>query len=628
MLLTWTVVVALAMAVRAMSPRSYPPSLLRDGLSTRAGGPSIPDDIVFRDMWMALSDLQETYFERWLGTWPDGIDWTRAVMGTHVAATLRTISDELRLSEPTQDAGCVTRKEDVVGGYFADVIAYYFAEDTFAIRNQAYDDMLWVVLAWLESIRFIDEHSRVVASGSSCSTESGAWPGAETWYGSRWIPAFAHRARIFWELAAKGWDTKLCGGGMIWNPRLMPYKNAITNQLFISASISMYLHFPGDTNSSPFSAGVGSALAGGVGTADWPPHDPIYGKAARDAHDWLASSNMTNAQGLYADGFHVSGQSTGSNNTRCDDRDEMVYTYNQGVLLSGLMGLYRATGQERYLREGHTLIRNVISATGYDLEQDKPVDPIHPDRVPPWRGLGRVGVLEEACDASGTCSQDAQTFKGIWMHHFAAFCAPAALRFTGSDSLGSQRPQPHGEAGAGAGAGTIRARHERECRRYIPWLRHNVRAATGTRDENGLFGMWWTAGLLTLTSGEAIEAAGDLHPLPPGGDGGEVVDYRNTGVPLDPKWTRAAGDGWSPAVPVPDAKRTGQAPLGHGQGVVVGGGSGSGEVKRAGSEKRAEALEESGAYDPNLRGRGRTVETQGGGLAVLRALWVVSRLEG
>ncbi len=30
--------------------------------------------------------------------------------------------------------------------------------------------------------------------------------------------------------------------------------------------------------------------------------------------------------------------------------------------------------------------------------------------------------------------------------------------------------------------------------------------------------------------------------------------------------------------------------------------------------------------DPNNRGRGRTVETQGGGLAVLRALWEVGRL--
>ncbi|KAL2157147.1 hypothetical protein VTH06DRAFT_6368 [Thermothelomyces fergusii] len=238
MLLTRTAVVALAAAVCAAPTRPSPPSLLpKDGLGRRAGSPSMPDDVVFRDMWMALSDLQETYFERWLGTWPDGIDWTRAVMGTHVAATLRTISDELRLGEPNGDAGCGGRKEEVIGGYFADVIAYYFAEDTFAIRNEAYDDMLWVVLAWLESIQFVEEHGRAVAT--SCSTEPGAWPGAETWYGSRWIPAFAHRARIFWELAARGWDTKLCGGGMIWNPRLMPYKNAITNQLFISASVGM-----------------------------------------------------------------------------------------------------------------------------------------------------------------------------------------------------------------------------------------------------------------------------------------------------------------------------------------------------------------------------------------------------
>ena len=40
---------------------------------------------------------------------------------------------------------------------------------------------------------------------------------------------------------------------MSWNPYLEPYKNAITNELFISASIGMYLYFPGDDNDSPFS---------------------------------------------------------------------------------------------------------------------------------------------------------------------------------------------------------------------------------------------------------------------------------------------------------------------------------------------------------------------------------------
>ncbi len=600
-MLGWTVVVASAMAVSAASPWSTLPLQPKD-TSRNDARTALPDSDVFHDMFMALSDMQDAYFQRWLGTWPEGIDWTRAVMNTHVAATLRTISDELDLARPNQPTECATRKQEVIAGYFADVIAYYFGEDAFALRNQAYDDMLWVVLGWLESIRFVDEHGRLLSSVASARPDSTA--GAETWYGSRWMPAFAHRARIFWELAAKGWDTTLCGGGMLWNPRLMPYKNAVTNQLFISASIGMYLHFPGDANPSPFNATAPPARA-----AEWRAHDPIFGRAAQEAHRWLAASNMTNLQGLYADGFHVSGHPTGSNNTKCDTRDEMVYTYNQGVILSGLLGLFQATGRESYLHEGHLLIQNVIRATGYDLRRDAPIDEVSATRLPPWRGLGRAGVLEEACDVRGTCSQDGQTFKGIWMHHFASFCAADAL-----DSIPvryADNTRMPGEVLA-----RIRERHADGCRRYLPWLRRNARAAMGTRDGKGLYGMWWTAGLFEIARAQVEGVGEEVVLTPPEEEGEEVVDYRNEGVPYNQVWMKIADlpKGGSPGSEAAGQEQQQQKPLG----------GGGGKSKR--QDKRGKH-EEEGAWDPNLRGRGRTVETQGGGLAVLRALWVLSRHE-
>ncbi|KAK3899234.1 hypothetical protein C8A05DRAFT_18303 [Staphylotrichum tortipilum] len=602
-MLAWAMIVASAMAVSAASPWSTIPLQRKDTTSRNHARTALPDSDVFHDMFMALSDMQDAYFQRWLGTWPEGIDWTRAVVNTHVAATLRTISDELELARPAKTAECATRKEELIAGYFADVIAYYFGEDAFALRNQAYDDMLWVVLGWLESIRFVDEHGRLISSGASAG-------GAETWYGSRWIPAFAHRARIFWELAAKGWDTTLCGGGMLWNPRLMPYKNAVTNQLFISASISMYLHFPGDANASPFRTNATLDQPPPARTVDWRAHDPIFGRAAQEAHRWLAASNMTNPQGLYADGFHISGHPAGSNNTKCDTRDEMVYTYNQGVILSGLLGLFQATGREVYLREGHALVQNVIRATGYDLRRDAPVDKVSTARLPPWRGLGRAGVLEEACDVRGTCSQDAQTFKGIWMHHFASFCAADALdgkhvRYADNTEMSE------------AVLARIRERHGEGCRRYLPWLRRNARAAMGTRDGKGLFGMWWTAGLFEIARAQVEEEmVKPVPPLPVEEDGDEdMVDYRNDGVPYNQVWMKIADLPKGTPPPKDEAAGQGQQqkPLGGGD-----------KTKR--HDKRG-TKEEGGAWDPNLRGRGRTVETQSGGLAVLRALWVLSRHE-
>lgn len=181
---------------------------------------------------------------------------------------------------------------------------------------QAFDDILWVVLGWLEAINFVRVHSALHYPPSSATGASKRGLrqvlGTQQWHGNYWVESFAHRARIFWELARNGWDTKLCGGGMNWNPRLEPYKNAVTNELWIAASVSMYLYFPGDNNTSPWSS----------------TRDKKYLSAAVDGYNWLMGINMTNSQGLFVDGYHISNVKNGS--TVCDKRDEMVYTYNQG----------------------------------------------------------------------------------------------------------------------------------------------------------------------------------------------------------------------------------------------------------------------------------------------------------
>src|SRR3569833_2131554 len=122
------------------------------------------------------------------------------------------------------------------------MIGFYFVHVAFSIRNQAYDDILWVVMGWLETIEFINSHSAQYAPSLLDSIKMTFVNG--TWYGNQWIPPFAHRARVFCDLSTDGFDTKLCGGCMNFNPRLEPYKNAITTALFIAASASMYLYFP------------------------------------------------------------------------------------------------------------------------------------------------------------------------------------------------------------------------------------------------------------------------------------------------------------------------------------------------------------------------------------------------
>ncbi|PLB45625.1 putative glycosyl hydrolase [Aspergillus steynii IBT 23096] len=557
----------------AVSPES--PSL---GSSDSSTDPVNSARHTQRDLANALKVMQDKYFELWQGTWPTAIDWTAAVMGTQVSGTLSSLTSAIEYLLPSNipvDTNIDVRYtpavdrhgqafENLVNHFFDQTTAFYFGEDAFAVRTQAFDDMLWVVLEWLESIKLQELHSDLHYRGpSSLGSNS---KGKPHWHGFQYqIPA-AHRSRLFYGLASEGWDVSLCGGGMIWSPYLTPYKNAITNELFISASIGMYLYFPGDPIDSPFMV----ETEDGEVWSDEYPHSDVHLQAAIDGYKWLNNSNMIGPGGLYGDGFHISGwQDTKNPGTRkCDVLNTMVYTYNQGVILSGLRGLWLATESPEYLDDGHELVRKVLRATGWPNKSSKQ-----------WKGLGRGGVLEDACDSSGNCSQDGQTFKGIFFHHLAEFCRPVRpqeWRFLVSANRVAEE---------GSDWDNVYQWHQARCQTYGPWVKHNAKAALVTRDPDGKFGTWWGR-----PYGESVNAATYDSPLPEG-----AVDYRNNGD---------------------DAEGS---ELFHGRS------SGGAKDQSGGTEQTplTESPDATGmqAKDVNDRGRGRTVETQSGGVAVLRALY-------
>lgn len=604
-----------AVVARAESGASLSQHILdADGKALKIRPPASPtakDPI--NEVLGVLDIMQEKYFQEWLGTWPSAIDWTAAVMGTLVSGALSTISRALDLLPVPERTAADWGKENRVTLHFSQLLGFYFGQDSFAIRNEAYDDILWVVLGWLETIQFIDLHTSMAsAQAVDAMGEYLDYHGSDKWHGNIWIPAFAHRSRIFWNLAKMGWDSDLCGGGMVWNPKLEPYKNAITNQLYISASASMHLYFPGDWNRSPFSRDTDLTNPDHFSRASpndvFSPHDRTFFNATVEAYEWLEASNMRNLHGLYIDGFHISGwKDPRSTNKRCDVRNEQVYTYNQGVILTGQLNLWKITGNHSYVQHGHNLIQSVIRATGWDLRYQRPIDRGVPyqkrhfdidgqrwtgRKLPPWHGLGRAGVIEEACDSLGACSQDAQTFKGIFFHHLTTFCGTVISE---REFLAVETATPQHIAS-----------HIRHCASYVPWLDHNVRAMERTRNVEGLIGMWWTAGLLGLGGS-----------LPPDEDGSDMtvpdaVDYRNDGVPDDPVWRRQPSPVRPPSIP--------KMPMPMPE-----------DVESTAREyvQRPPAVENmANGGDLNDRGRGRTVETQGGGLALLRAYWEISEAAG
>ncbi|PTB66001.1 glycoside hydrolase family 76 protein [Trichoderma citrinoviride] len=507
---------------------------------------------ILQHAYSALAVLQNEYYQIGKSTWPSAIDWTAAVTQTVVSGMLSTLTKSLNLVVPGITPSIRAAHENLISSVYDHIIAYHYEQDIMAIREEAFDDILWVVLGWIEAMNFARLHGSLHFpeaernANASFPADIHAALATLPWRGQFWIPSFQGRAKSFWLLGAQGWDTDLCHGGMVWNPRLEPYKNAITNELYISASISMYQHF---------------ADASTVG------RDPVHLQAAIEGYKWLVNSNMTNDAGLFVDGFHIDRRRHG--NTECDVRDEMVYTYNQGVLLTGQRGLWEVTGSPSYLADGHDLIQAVIKATGWDLEATQPIDAVaRPPKLPRWRGLGRSGILEDECDASGTCSQDSQTFKGIYFHHLDEFCRPL-------DGHGFKKHESFNMNSFNS----IHAAHRSACQAYLGWIKHNALAALTSRDERGRFGMWWGAGLVGNHTYVFPQSDGIDH------NAANTTDYRNRGTPQDDIWGRESR--W-----LPGSRKRGKRPW---------------------------------PRDANDRGRGRTVETQVGGLAVLRAYWDISQ---
>lgn len=331
------------------------------------------------------------------------------------------------------------------------------------------------MLEWLEAIKFINQYDAY----------------SKSTYGQEDIAEFAHRAHIFYNIVQDEYNTSLCGGGITWNPALATYKNAITNELFVSSSVAMYLYWPGDNNSDPYPSPKYTAETNKTlpPLPSLKPHDPLLLQNAKEEWSWFKSHNFTNAQGLVVDGFHISdGQTT------CDERNEMVYTYNQGVMLSGLRGLWEATGDTSYLEDGYNLINTVINATGWNSASWH--------QASQWSGLGRNGILEDYCDAPANCSQDNLIFKGAYFEHLNLFCehlptsAPLIphLTYTASSSLASS--------------------HHSHCAGYSRWIQHNAYAALSTRNSTSdIIGQWWGASYVSRTQSPA---PGYAQPKPQG----------------------------------------------------------------------------------------------------------------
>jgi predicted alpha-1,6-mannanase (GH76 family) len=218
------------------------------------------------------------------------------------------------------------------------------------------------------------------------------------WWALAWVAAYdltaderyLAAARTIFAAALGGWDAT-CGGGLWWNEDRR-YKNAITNELFLTLAALLHQRTPGDR---------------------------LYLDWALREWEWLRGSGMIAPGGLVNDGLTA----------ECANNQGTTWTYNQGVILGGLTALHQITGDQGYLRQAEVTADAALRALA-----------------------GPRGILAEPSEPAGGDGDHTQ-FKGIFvrnlheLHGVAGRPAYRAFLLANADSVWDNARNPADEFG-------------------------------------------------------------------------------------------------------------------------------------------------------------------------------------
>jgi predicted alpha-1,6-mannanase (GH76 family) len=192
------------------------------------------------------------------------------------------------------------------------------------------------------------------------------------WWALAWIKAYdltgarryLRQAQSIFEAMTGGWDGT-CGGGIWWN-RNRTYKNAIANELFLDVAATLHNRVPGDTRYAAWAA------------REWA---------------WFRGTGLLTRSGLVVDGLAITRQGA------CHPvLSSPTWTYNQGVLIGGLIALGHSTRDPALLATARRVAGAVIRSPA----------------------LSPHGVLREPCEAASSCDADQPQFKGIFIRNLRA----------------------------------------------------------------------------------------------------------------------------------------------------------------------------------------------------------------
>jgi predicted alpha-1,6-mannanase (GH76 family) len=196
------------------------------------------------------------------------------------------------------------------------------------------------------------------------------------WWALAWIAAYdlTHEdryldaARVIFARQVTAWDDT-CRGGLWWSED-RKYKNAITNELFLSLAAQLHLRTP-DTDGS-------------------------YLTWAQREFDWFHASGMIGPSGLINDGL----------TSQCTNNGRPTYTYNQGVILGGLAALHEISGDAAYLELGESIADATLSHLTSPADASPPGILVEP---------GEAKMAQERSHGDGS------QFKGVFIRNLRDF---------------------------------------------------------------------------------------------------------------------------------------------------------------------------------------------------------------
>jgi predicted alpha-1,6-mannanase (GH76 family) len=209
----------------------------------------------------------------------------------------------------------------------------------------------------------------------------------EGWWALAWIdaydltgnPKYLSIAQSIFSDMSGGWD-ETCSGGIWWS-KDRKYKNAIANELFLSVA-----------------AHLAKRVAG--------PAQHEYLKWADKEWNWFRASGLINSKNLINDGLGDShGQTAGAG---CGNNGQTTWTYNQGVILGGLVELSTVNHDPSLIETA----QKIATAATTNLVDGN-------------------GILHDTCEPD--CGADGVQFKGIFVRNLvlleSAYPKPALRSF-------------------------------------------------------------------------------------------------------------------------------------------------------------------------------------------------------